>query len=179
MKVLAFLIELIFRIVRRVLMNIKKPLFKKYGKNFIFDPYGNYSYKTISIGDDVYIGPGACLLASESSITFGNKIMLGPNVTMMGGDHNIYQVGRYMYDVHEKLPENDQPIIIEDDVWIGSGAIILKGVTIGAGSVIAAGSVVTKNVAPYSIMAGVPAKLIKSRFSGEVLKEHLSLINLV
>lgn len=83
--------------------------------------------------------------------------MLGPNVTMMGGDHNIYQLGRYMYDVHEKLLENDLPIVIEDNVWIGAGVIVLKGVTIGTGSVIAAGSVVTKDVAPFSIMAGVPA----------------------
>lgn len=156
-KLIARIILFFGKILRRFFMILKKPLFKKYGKNFVFDPFGNYSYSTISIGDDVYIGPGACLNASESGISFGSKIMLGPNVTMMGGDHNIYQLGRYMYDVHEKLLENDLPIVIEDNVWIGAGVIVLKGVTIGTGSVIAAGSVVTKDVAPFSIMAGVPA----------------------
>jgi acetyltransferase-like isoleucine patch superfamily enzyme len=72
----------------------------------------------------------------------------------------------------EKLPENDQPIVIEDDVWTGANITILKGVTIGHGSVIAAGSVVTRSFPPYSIIGGVPAKLIKRRFSEEEMKEN-------
>ncbi len=64
----------------------------------------------------------------------------------------------------EKLPENDQDIILEGDNWIGANAIILKGVTIGYGSIVAAGAVVTKSVPPYSIVGGVPAKVIKPRF---------------
>ncbi len=54
--------------------------------------------------------------------------MFDPNITIMGGNHNIYQVGRYMYDVKEKLPENNSPIIIEDEVWMDARSIILKGV---------------------------------------------------
>lgn len=50
--------------------------------------------------------------------------MLGTNVTMTGGDHNTSQIGKYRCDIEEKLPENDLPIIVEDDVWIGTGAII-------------------------------------------------------
>ncbi|CAG0905860.1 unnamed protein product, partial [Darwinula stevensoni] len=80
--------------------------------------------------------------------------MFGPNVTIMGGNHNTSVIGAFMYDVREKLPENDQPVIIEDDVWVGTGVIILKGVTIGKGSIIAAGSVVTKSCKPYSILGG-------------------------
>jgi acetyltransferase-like isoleucine patch superfamily enzyme len=60
-------------------------------------------------------------------------------------------------------PYKRRPIIIEDDVWIGACAIILKGVTIGEGAIVAAGSVVTKNVEPYSLVGGNPAKLIKYR----------------
>ena len=64
------------------------------------------------------------------------------------------------------------PITIEDDVWIGAHSIILKGVTIGRGSVVAAGAVVTKSFPPYSIIGGVPAKLLKMRFTEEEIKKH-------
>lgn len=72
----------------------------------------------------------------------------------------------------EKLPENDLPIVIEDDVWCGANVTILKGVTIGHGSVVAAGAVVTKSFPPYSIIGGVPAKLIKMRFDNEDIKRN-------
>ena len=68
------------------------------------------------------------------------------------------------------------PIIIEDDVWIGMNAIILSGVHIGQGAVISAGAVVTKDVEPYSIVGGNPAKLIKYRFDAS-LREKLQLVN--
>ena len=71
-----------------------------------------------------------------------------------------------------KIPENDQDVLIEGDVWCGANVTILKGVTIGRGSIVAAGSVVTKSCPPYSIIGGVPAKLIKKRFSEEEIKLH-------
>lgn len=177
MKLLGNLTLLLFKIKRKLLMFAYRPLFKKHGKNFVFDPYSIFSYDTIEVGDDVYIGPGACFLASESYIKLGNKIMFGPNVTIMGGDHNTSQIGKYMYDVHDKLPENDLPVIIEDDVWIGTGVIILKGVTIERGSIIAAGALVIKDVPAYSIMGGVPAKLIKQRFSADEIELHEAKLN--
>lgn len=64
----------------------------------------------------------------------------------------------------EKLPENDRPVTIEEDVWCGANVTILKGVAIGKGSVIAAGAVVTKNVGEYEIWGGTPARKIKNRF---------------
>ena len=66
----------------------------------------------------------------------------------------------------------DQPVVIEDDVWCGANVTILKGVTIGHGSVVAAGAVVTKSCPPYSIIGGIPAKLIKMRFTDDDIKEH-------
>ncbi len=81
-----------------------------------------------------------------------------------------------MIDIKDKLPENDLDVVIEEDVWVGANVIILKGVTIGRGSVIAAGSIVTKNVEPYSIYAGVPARKIKERFSEEEISEHEKLM---
>ena len=77
----------------------------------------------------------------------------------------------------EKLPENDAPVIIEDDVWCGANVTILKGVTIGHGSVVAAGAVVTQSFPPYSIIGGVPAKLIKMRFTEKQAKENDRLLN--
>lgn len=75
-------------------------------------------------------------------------------------------VYKYMDEitVSEKLPENDQPIIIEEDVWCGANVTLLKGVNIGKGSVIAAGAVVTANVGEYEIWGGIPAKMLRKRF---------------
>jgi acetyltransferase-like isoleucine patch superfamily enzyme len=160
------------RLLRRVKMYALRPLFKSHGRNFKFDPYGQYSFNTISVGNDVYIGPGACLLAGDSAIEIGNKVMFGPNVTVVGGDHNISVIGRYMFDVKEKLPGDDLPVYIQDDVWIGSGAIILKGVTIGTGSLVAAGALVKEDVPRFAIVAGVPAKVIKMRFNDEEIARH-------
>lgn len=165
------------KVNRRIKMIILRSAFKKYGKNFVFDPNDIFSYATIEVGDDVYIGTGATLSASKSKIVLGNKIMFGPNVTIMGGDHNTTQIGKYMYDVKEKLPENDLAVIIEDDVWIGTGAIILKGVKIGTGSIIAAGALIIKDVPPYTIVGGVPAKVLKKRFTEKELQEHKYLLS--
>ena len=87
-------------------------------------------------------------------------------------------VGRTMISVtnEEKRPEDDKDIIFEGDNWVGANATILKGVTIGQGSVIAAGSVVTRDVPQFSIVGGVPAKVIKMRFSEEMVQAHLEAI---
>jgi acetyltransferase-like isoleucine patch superfamily enzyme len=78
-----------------------------------------------------------------------------------------------MYDVLEKREEDDQDVVVEDDVWVGCGAVILKGVRLGRGSVVAAGAVVNRDVLPYTIVGGVPAKIIGVRFSDlETLRAH-------
>ena len=156
---------------RKFLRVIIRPLFVSYGKNVRFDPFDRFSYQTISIGNDVFIGSGACFYA-EKGISIGNKVMFGPKVIIRGGNHNTSVIGKFMFDVKNKKPEDDQPVFIEDDVWIGAGAIILKGVTVGRGAIVAAGAVVTKNVEPYSIVGGVPGQLIKYRLSTNEIREH-------
>lgn len=133
--------------------------------------------KNIKIGKNSSIGGRALILCTRAKLIIGNYVMIGPQVTIITGDHKINAIGKYMADVSdsEKDPENDLPVVIEDDVWIGANSTILKGVTIGEGSVIAAGSVVTKNVTAYTVVGGVPAKIIKNRFTDEELKMHKKL----
>ena len=104
-------------------------------------------------------------------------MIFGPHPTIITGDHRIDVVGKYIMDSNEKLPENDAPVVIEDDVWIGANVTILKGVTIGRGSVVAAGAVVTKSCPPYSIIGGVPAKVQKMRFTPEEIVKHESILS--
>lgn len=146
------------------------------GKRIIFDPFDYFSFKTIKVGSDVYIGPGAYFSTTHSYIDIGSKVMFGPNVSLLGGDHNVSKIGAFMFDVEEKNEFTDAPIIIEDDVWIGANVTILKGVRIGEGSIVAAGAVVNKNVESYSIYGGLPAKKIKSRFNSQDLENHIKKI---
>ena len=173
LKNVSEMIILIKRILLRLEMLLIRPAFRRYGKHFIFDPKGFYSYQNIEVGDDVSIGNGAIFLASDSKIIIGNKVMFGPRVTIVGEDHNTSVVGKFMYDVHEKKTGDDLDVIFEDDVWIGSGAIILKGVRVGRGSIVAAGAVVNKDVLPYTVVGGVPAKRISMRFQDiKTVLEH-------
>lgn len=77
-----------------------------------------------------------------------------------------------MIDVKDKRPEDDQPVVIEEDVWVGARAMILKGVRIGRGAIIAAGAVVTRSVPPYAVAGGVPARVIKFRWPVDEILRH-------
>lgn len=130
----------------------------------------------LSIGHDTSIPKGSVFYCTEAPLTIGSKVIFGPHPTIITGDHRIDVIGKYIIDSNEKLPENDAPVTIEDDVWTGANITILKGVTIGRGSVIAAGAVVNKSCPPYSIIGGVPAKILKFRFSIEEILEHEKLL---
>ena len=131
------------------------------GKHAIIRPsnmYGGDIGEGLKIGNDSSIGPFA-YIGCSGFIEIGDNVMISPRVSLFAENHN--------YD-NPKLIMKTQGvtkkfIIIEDDCWIAANSIILAGVTIGKGSVIAAGSVVTKDVPPYSVVAGVPAEIIKRR----------------
>lgn len=92
-------------------------------------------------------------ISVSNKVIIGNNCRLAPQVIIMDGDH---------HDTKNRLEEGkSSPIIIEDDAWIATRAMVMKGVTIGKGAVVAAGAVVTKDVPPYTVVAGVPAKIIK------------------
>lgn len=106
----------------------------------------------------------------QSDITIGNKVAIADNVSFLNSDdHNYRTVGKTIWDSGRG---DKYEIKVDGDVWIGNGAIILSPAVIGRGAIVAAGSVVTRNVPPYSIVGGCPAKLIKMRFTIEEIKEH-------
>lgn len=112
----------------------------------------------ITIGKNSFIGSYS-VIGCNDKIIIGDNCMIAQSVSIRDTDHNF---------VDCNIPMIDQgivtdSIIIENDVWIGYGAVLTKGITIGNGSIIAANAVVTKDVEAYSIVGGVPAKLIKKR----------------
>jgi acetyltransferase-like isoleucine patch superfamily enzyme len=120
----------------------------------------------VSIGHHSFIG-SECWLASR--VVIGNFVMLAARVAIVGGDHRFDRPG--IPTIESGRAEN-RPVIIEDDVWVGHGVIVMHGITIGEGSIVAAGSVVTKDVTPYEIVAGVPACHIRMRFDVEGIGRH-------
>lgn len=111
-----------------------------------------------------HVGMSGCVIASKELVRIGNHVLLGSGCLIMDFDgHSIEPID------HRSGGGIASPIVIEDDVFIGTRAIILKGVHIGRGSVVGAGAVVTKDVPPYCIVAGNPARVVK-RFREEELK---------
>ena len=144
------------RIGNRIVSMLQKRMLKHCGTDVRLGNNCNITWGNCSVGSDVYIGPNAVFMCSDAPLEIGNHVMFGPNCVIATGDHRTDVVGKYMSEVTlaEKKPENDLPVRLEGDNWIGANAIILKGVTIGVGAVVAAGSVVTHDVPRYSVVGG-------------------------
>jgi virginiamycin A acetyltransferase len=140
--------------------------------NPIFDQYkiGRYTYGCPEISDH----------SDGGTLEIGRFCSIADNVTiMLGGNHRVDWITTFpfsvLFDEFKNIPGHPHSkgdVIIGNDVWIGQGALILSGVTVGDGSVIAAHAVVTKSVPPYAIVGGNPAKLIRFRFLPDQI-EHL------
>jgi acetyltransferase-like isoleucine patch superfamily enzyme len=123
--------------------------------------------RDIVLGDHVGIG-GRCLFLADTTI--GNKVLIADSVAFLNSDdHRIDLVGKAIWDSGRG---DSGRIVVEDDVWIGHAVAILTPVRVARGAVIAAGSVVTKDVPPYAVVAGVPARVVRMRFSPEQVIEH-------
>ncbi|WHH58381.1 DapH/DapD/GlmU-related protein [Petroclostridium sp. X23] len=129
----------------------------------------------VNIEHGVFFGGGAGISIGTNSglglncrvqgpVSIGDNVMMGPDVLIYTRNHRIDRTDIPMIKQGDTEP---RPVMIGDDVWIGARAVILPGVTIGRGAVVAAGAIVTKSVAPYTIVGGNPARKIKSRKENE------------
>ena len=119
--------------------------------------------ENLSIGDYTSIPKHSTFYCTEAPLTIGKKVIFGPAPTIITGDHRIDVVGRFIMDSHDKLPENDAPVVIEDDVWFGREVVATPGRLIKKGTVIGAGTLLCKDFPEYSVVGGNPSRLIKSR----------------
>ena len=129
---------------------------------------GNYSYGIINVSSD-----------TDNKLIIGNYCSIAENVKfLLGLDYPTNLVSTYPFKSYfmngiDAISKGD--IIVNDDVWIGCGATILSGVHISQGAIIAVGAVVTKDIPPYAIVGGVPANILKYRFSKEIIQELLKI----
>lgn len=127
----------------------------------------------VHVGNKTYGALTVYTFNEENDLYIGDFCSIGPYVQfVLSADHPIGNLSTYpfkvKYGVEKKEGISKGDIVIEDDVWIGANAIILSGVHIGQGAIVAAGAVVNKDVEPYAIVGGVPAKTIGYRFSMEI-----------
>lgn len=118
----------------------------------LFPPFYTDFGKNITIGKDVFINSG-CHFQDQGGIVIGDGTLIGHNVVLATINHDL--------DPRKGRKNHYAPIHIGDHVWIGSNATVLPGVTVGEWAVIAAGAVVTKDVEPYTVVGGIPAKVLK------------------
>lgn len=120
-------------------------------QNFRFGNKGKVQIgRNCRINENVYI---------QSAIV-GDNVLIAPNVAILASTHNF---GRTNVPIVEQGDSEIKSVLIEYDVWLGRNVIVLPGIKIGSGAIVGAGSIVTKNIPPYAIFAGVPAKMIRMR----------------
>lgn len=154
---------------------------KKNKHNFTLLGKYLFNFEKVVVGKEVYGELNVKQFEKvNNSLRIGSYCSIAPEVIfLMDGEHKHSLISTYPFKARlfEKSGESFSKgdIIVEDDVWIGFGAIIMSGVHIGQGAVVAAGAVVTKDVPPYAIVGGVPARIIKYRFQPEIIEELLKI----
>lgn len=156
--------QLVFLLPRHRSCNFLKSIFLrsqgcKIGRRVVYYPgiWINPA-SNLHIGDDVDLAKGV-LITTKGRVEIGSRTLIGYRTQIISANHDVPEDRGRIFGSGHKLKK----IVIGADVWIGANCVVLPGVTIGEGAVIAAGSVVTKNVDPFAIVGGVPAKLIKMR----------------
>lgn len=136
---------------------LARKLFKAMGDRVIIGTRVEFgSGENVEIGSDSNIGRNSWI---ANDTVFGNHVMTGPEIVTLSYNHGTEIDGR---PFNQQGYTSRSPIIVKDNVWIGTRAILLPGVTVGSNSVIGAGAVVTKDVPPFSVVAGNPARVVKS-----------------
>jgi maltose O-acetyltransferase len=150
-------------VVKRLRGYYYRQLLARAGENLsISDGVRINNPQMVSVGNNCYLGAGVQFYPWNERLTIGDNVLIAAGVRMITRKHGFADV---------EIPMSEQgytnaPIVIENDVWIGFQAIILPGVTVGQGSIVGAGAVVSRDVEPYSIVGGVPARLIRKRTPG-------------
>jgi maltose O-acetyltransferase len=135
-------------------------MFQACGRNVTIEPGASFGGGSkVKLGDYSGLGKNARI---PNNIEIGNHVMIGQDVLVIGQNHNFSDSERPM---REQGLGPVLPVVIEDDVWIGSRVIILPGRRIGSGAVVGAGAVVTRDVRPYDIVGGNPARVIRNRLA--------------
>lgn len=135
-----------------------------------------HDIQAVSVGNASYGELNVICSTNKYKVRIGNYVSIAKNVYfILEGEHNLELVSQFPFKTQCLGTINDDvkskgDIIIDDDVWIGYGASIMSGVHVGQGAVVAADSVVTKDVPPYAIVGGIPAKIIKYRFEQEIIE---------
>lgn len=179
MRVLSKFVVLVKDGIIRVLEDFLSIFYKKLlgacGSGVMLKPFSSVfkGLENIYISSDVRIARYAVIYSTNAKVHIGPKVDIAPYFKLISGNHRTDVVGHFMFDAdYEKLPENDQDVVIEGDNWIGINVTVLSGVTVGRGSVIASGAVLNKSCPPYSIVGGVPARVLKYRFTIDQALEH-------
>lgn len=161
-----------------ILSPYKRALCASCGHSVFIGRGCKFTWENVYIGNDVSINENALFLTTKANVIVGDHVIFGPKVTIITGNHRTDMLGRYMSTINdnEKRVEDDKDVILEGDNWIGANVTVLKGVTIGEGAIIASGAVVTKDVPPYSIVGGVPATVIRERFTKEEIEKHKKML---
>ena len=145
------------------------------GKNVLLKPSSSIfkGLENIYISDDVRIARYATIYSTEAKVYIGSKVGIAPYLKIITGNHRMDVVGHFMFDGdYAKRPEDDKDVVIEGDNWMGINVTILSGVTVGRGCVIASGALLNKSCPPYSIVGGLPARVLKWRFTIDEVLEH-------
>ena len=165
--------ELTLTAVARFLVRmLQRGSWAAYGAGASYDPITSriWDRRLISLGRDVFIGPFACISAGLP-VVIGDDTVIGPGFYLMTGDHSFAVPAES--NAHGTTRGRSGGVTIGRNVWIGARVTVLRGVTIGDAAIIAAGSVVTRDVPPYWIAMGAPAKPHRERFdSAEARAEH-------
>lgn len=144
--------------IRKIRSGVAGGCFDKHGKNINVEKNADFGKGDgISIGDNSGLGVNCQV---RGPLKIGDNVMMGPDVRIMTAKHDTTRTDIPMCQ-QGHFPK--QKVTIGNDVWIGASVIIMPGITVGNGSIIGAGAVVTKDVPEYSVVAGVPAKVIKYR----------------
>lgn len=175
------MISILKELIQPYKLALKKKKWKKLHTGSDTVPMNDFDFSHVEMGYGTYGELNVVDFGGDYKIFIKNYVSIAQHVTfILNADHYTNHISTYPFKVKMLQTQTSESfgkgdIIVDDDVWIGYGSTIMSGVHIGQGAVVAAGAVVTKDVPPYAIVGGVPAKVIKYRFEPEMIEELLKI----